>query len=123
MLRLELVGGAERGQEGVVFGLGERGVEVVVAAAFAVAGGAEQHVVVERIGGHDRSDGVEKSEGGDTQALRHRAAEGFGRERARGDDARRWQLGHLTANHGDPRVARDARLHRIREHGAVHRER
>ena len=53
----------------------QRRVQVVVAAALAVAGGPEQDIVVERIVRDDGRDGVEEGERGRAESLRDRATQ------------------------------------------------
>ena len=124
-MRLILLPTLERHDERVVLSFRERRVEVVVAAPFAVARGAEQPAAlqVERVGGHDGGDGVEKRQRAGIESVGDVRGERLGRERARGDDAGGGKLGHFAPLDDDARVSGDTRRHRLREHDAVHRER
>src|SRR6059058_4776328 len=100
VVRLVLLAGAERGDELVILGFGERRVPVVVARALAVARRAKQARGVERIGRDDGGDRVEEGKRAGIQPPRDRARERLGGERARRNDAGGLEPGDLAPHHG-----------------------
>src|SRR3989442_8628953 len=97
VMRLVLLARAERDHERVVLFLGQGRVPIIVAAPLAVAGRAEQAVVIQRVGGDDGGDGVEESERRRVETTCDRGGQGVRRQRARRDHARGRQLPHLGA--------------------------
>ena len=119
----KLIGFGERVDERFVLVAGERGVEVVIAVALAIARERVKRAVVERVGGDDRGDRVVERQrvgpepGGD--GLRERVAgKGTGRH-----DAGRWEFERFAALDVNAGMRLKFFADQLREELAVHGQR
>ena len=88
-VRLHLFAGEQLVDEALVFVARQRQVQVIVAAALAVARLPERHCIVDGVRGDDRGDRVVERERRVADRLGERARQARARQRPGGDDAER----------------------------------